>query len=284
MKAFIDIGSNSVRMMIEKDGKTIEKYLLTTRLAEGKKDGFLCAKSSLRTLKGISEFVEMAKEKGANEIYAFATAAVRNSVNGKEFVDSVKNSCGIEIKVLTGEQEAFIGALGALRGKDGGLIDIGGGSTEIAVIKGGKTVYLKSLPFGAVVLKERFGENSAAMEKFLALETQKFGVVPASEFYAIGGTATSLAAICLKLDRYSPEKVDGYYFKKSDIDFVTREICAKTVEERKSYKSLQRERADIIHAGACVLRAVTDYLGVGGVTVSESDNLEGYALYLSEKL
>ena len=284
IKAIIDVGSNSVRMLIEKDGIPVSKSIKTTRLGADKKDDFLSEKSSLRTLNGISEFVEEAKKSGADGIFAFATAAVRNAANGKDFAKKVKSLCGIELDVLSGETEAKIGAFGALCGKDGGVIDIGGGSTEIAVIKGGAAIYSVSLPYGAVNLKDKFGQDAAAIKKFMDSEVKKYGDVPKTSFYAIGGTATSLAAISLNLSEYSSEKVNGYKFTKSEIDRVAADICAKTVEERKGYKSLQKERADIIHAGACILRAVTDYIGACEITVSESDNLEGYSMFLAGKL
>lgn len=272
-------------MLLERDGKPVEKALITTRLGENKKDGFLCEKSSLRTLNGIKELVSKAKNAGADEIYAFATAAVRNAVNGKEFVGKVKDDCGIDVDVLSGEREAAIGAAGALCGADGGVIDIGGGSTEIAVVSDGAPIYSVSIPYGAVNLTDKFGQNAAAIKDFMREEVKKFGSVPKARFYAIGGTATSLAGISLKLKEYSSEKVNGCKFIKTDIDRVTEEICLKTPDGRKkAYGSLQKERADIIHAGACILQAVTDYLGASEITVSESDNLEGYSAYLAGKL
>ena len=282
--AIIDIGSNSVRMLVEKDGKTVKKFINTTRLAQGKKDGFLCEKSSLRTLNGVKEFVLSAKDMGADKIFAFATAAVRNSVNGEEFVRAVKEDCGIAIEVLSGEREGYIGAMGALKGEDGGVIDIGGGSTEIAVIRGKELVYSRSIPFGAVNVTEKFGEDFKRAKEFLNTEVKKFGDVPKCEFKVIGGTATSLAAIILKLTEYSAEKVDGLYMSEREINALTEELYSKTAEERKNYKSLQKERADIIQSGANILRAVTGYLGINGVTVSESDNLEGYSRYSAEKI
>ncbi len=279
----IDVGSNSVRLMISENGKSLKKFLSTTRLAENKKDGFLCEKSSLRTLKAIKEYVDAAQLEGADKIFAFATAAVRNSVNGAEFAVKAKEISGVYLDVVSGETEACLGLYGALKGKDGAVLDIGGGSTEIGVVKGGKCVYSKSLPIGAVVLTQRFGQNYAAIKDYVNNAVKEYGKIPSADFYCIGGTCTTLAAASQKLAVYDPEKVDGYKLTKAEIARLTRELSALTVEERKEIAGIQKERADIIHAGAAILNAVAEYINAPYFTVSESDNLEGYLRYITEK-
>ncbi|MBQ9485962.1 MAG: Ppx/GppA family phosphatase [Clostridia bacterium] len=279
----IDVGSNSVRLLIAEDGKTIKKIIKTTLLAKGIKDGLLDRQSSLRTLNAIKEFVAEAKTANTDEIYAFATAAVRGAENGSEFAETVKVECGVPLEILSGEQEAETGYAGALKGRDGAVLDIGGGSTEIGVVVGGKCVYAKSLPIGAVVLTEKFGQDSEKILAFVRETVKEYGTVPKSDFYCIGGTVTSLAAISLKLGIYDAEKVDGYKLTIKEIVRLEREISALSVQSRKTIPSLQPERADIIHAGACILRAVSEYVGAEYFTVSESDNLEGYLSYKTEK-
>lgn len=279
----IDVGSNSVRLLISENGKSLKKTLITTRLAEGKKDGLLLRQSSLRTLKAISAFKAEAEQCGADKIYIFATAAVRNSVNGAEFAREIKKECGMSVDVVSGETEAKLGLLGALKGKDGAVLDIGGGSTEIAVLKNGECVYSVSVPIGAVVLTDKFGQDAEKIATYARQAVKEFGNVPIAELNCIGGTCTTLAAINLKLDVYDSEKVDGYKMSAQDISCLTRKICALSVEERKTLAGLQKERADIIHSGACIFEAVTEYLGVKSVTVSDSDNLEGYLKYITEK-
>ncbi|MEG9429701.1 MAG: hypothetical protein VZQ61_02105 [Christensenellaceae bacterium] len=279
----IDVGSNSVRLLISENGKSLKKLINTTRLAEGKKDGLLLEQSSLRTLKAIKEFVGLARENGADKIYVFATAAVRNAKNGKDFASAVKKECGYDLDIVSGDTEAEIGVIGALKGKDGAVLDIGGGSTEIAVIKDSKCVYTKSIPIGAVVLTEKFGQNAEKILEYAKNAVKDFGDVPKAEFYCIGGTCTSLAAVSLKLAEYDPERVDGYKFTQDTLFALASRISGLSVEERKGLAGLQKERADIIHAGACIFRAVAEYVGAKTFTVSESDNLEGYLAYITEK-
>ena len=279
----IDVGSNSVRLLISENGKSLKKLINTTRLAEGKKDGLLDMQSSLRTLKAIKEFIGVAREYGADKIYIFATAAVRNAKNAADFADAVKKECGYALDVVSGETEAELGVIGALKGKDGAVLDIGGGSTEIAVRKNGKLVYTKSIPIGAVVLTDKFGQNAEKILDYARKAVKDFGDVPKADFYCIGGTCTSLAAVSLKLAEYDPERVNGSKFTPAALFAFVKKISGLTVEERKSLAGLQKERADIIHAGACIFQAVAEYVGADLFTVSESDNLEGYLTYITEK-
>ena len=131
--AVIDIGSNSVRLMLWADG-TLYKKLFTTRLAAGMRNGLLADDAMRRTAEAVAAcFEEGVREAGRGNTFAFATAAVRTAVNGDEFCGLVKKLCGLTIDVVAGETEALLGALGAVGSGDGGMVDIGGASTEVFV-------------------------------------------------------------------------------------------------------------------------------------------------------
>lgn len=274
----IDIGSNSVRLMIRENGETLYKKIKITRLAEGLCGGnsVLNADAIERTAEAVSAFYGLAEAEGASKVYAFATAAVRRAENGKEFTDAVKASCGAEIDVIDGDTEAEIGYLGALGGCDGGIIDIGGASTEIIVVKGNVPVYCKSLDIGSVRVFTACGQNKTATEKFAESVISGYGDVPHTDFYGIGGTATAIAAIAQELDPYDPKKVDGYKLIKTQVKNIADKLFSMTVAERKKIKGLQPERAEVIAGGAWILYAVMDKIGAEYITVSEKDNLEGY--------
>ena len=149
-RAVLDIGSNSVRLMLWADGKTLYKKVLTTRLAEGAA-GELGEIPMQRTLQAILELFRTAAREGA-EVCAFATAAVRANANGGEFCRRVRAACGLEVDVLSGKEEAEAGLCGALGEKDGGIVDLGGASTEVCVRRGGKIAAAVSIPLGCVKL------------------------------------------------------------------------------------------------------------------------------------
>ena len=148
----IDVGSNSVRLAIMADGKTLFKTLATTRLGEGLSvTGAMTPAAIGRTVNAIAGFSAQAKAEGAEKVYVFATAAVRSASNRDEFLNAAHRA-GITVEVISGIEEAKIGLLGALKGRDGGIIDVGGASTEVTVQSGGKLLYSKSVNIGTVRL------------------------------------------------------------------------------------------------------------------------------------
>ncbi|MBE7083596.1 MAG: hypothetical protein E7373_03220 [Clostridiales bacterium] len=272
----IDVGSNSVRLMISNGLETISKKVKTTRLAEGMSNGYLTANAINKTATAVCEFVSMAKEQAVDEIYIFATAAVRVAVNSKEFLDKVYSLCKMRVDVVSGELEAQLGLLGALSGKDGGIVDVGGASSEVAVIKSGKNVYSKSIKLGAVSLKDTCGQDYLSSKKFVIDKISEYGKVLPSDFYAIGGTATSIASIFLECEPYDPKKINGFKISAKDLSSLTLKLYKMSVQERQKLKGLQPERAEVIAGGALILLEIMNKIGVDYVTVSESDNLEGY--------
>ena len=115
----IDVGSNSVRLMVMADGKTLYKQTDTTRLGEGlAASGRLLPEAIERTARSVQLFAAAAELNGAGTPYVFATAAVRSAVNGGDFVKRVKQLTGIDVDVIGGEEEAACGLAGALRGRD----------------------------------------------------------------------------------------------------------------------------------------------------------------------
>ena len=283
--AVIDIGSNSVRLMVSDGKATLYKKLSVTRLGAGRdNEGNLSLESQEKSLSAISDFVKEAQRERVDKVFAFATAAVRNAPNGREFVLKVRKACGFDVDVLSGEKEAELGILGALDGNDGGIIDVGGASTEIGVVKNGKIIYLHSLPIGAVALTEAFGQNAEEIKKYVKETVKLYGSVPKAEFYAIGGSATTVAAVDLKLKDYDPNIIDGHKLKRENLLKITELLNRKTPQERENICGVEKRRADIIHSGAIILSEIVDYLDISQITVSESDNAEGYLTYAVENL
>ena len=201
--AAIDIGSNSVRLMMWADGKTLYKALNTTRLGEGLvSTGVMTADAISRTAIAIRDFISHAKSEGAERIFAFATAAVRSASNRRDFLDEVKKVAGIDVDVISGENEARIGILGAIGYGDGGIIDIGGASTEITVQRDGVRLYSHSANVGTVRLFDLCGSDEGKLNDLIGQKLSEYGKIPLSgRVYAIGGPATTLAAVSLRRPR-----------------------------------------------------------------------------------
>lgn len=282
----IDIGSNSVRLAIFEGGKTLYKRLNTTRLGEGlDKSGKISPAALERTALAVKAFYDEAINGGANKVYAFATAAVRSASNGGDFLTRVNKLCGLNICVLSGEEEAECGILGALGSSDGGIIDIGGASTEITLRKGGKTVYAKSVNIGAVRLFDGAGRDRAALLKIIDKKVAEYGNIDASDFkmYAIGGTATRLASVKHNLTEYKPEITDGTILSLVDVDNLATRLLTEDVEHIKA-TTICAQSSEIMGGGTLLLSVIMRSLGIAEVTVSERDNLEGFVIFKEGKL
>ncbi len=281
----IDIGSNSVRLMLSDGVNTLNKYVKTTRLAEGMGlEKIIKPEPMERTAQAVSTFYDYALKQKVGKIYAFATAAVRQAINGLEFVERVKSMCGIDVDVVSGDMEARIGLVGALNGKDGGIIDVGGASSEVTVSNCNKEIYGKSITIGAVAIKDACGQDLALAKEMILNKIQEFGNIPFAEFYAIGGTATSLAAIVQELEPYDPKKTDGFVLDIDVLKALSEKLYKLPVKERKKLKGLQPERAEVIAGGAYLLYAIANKIGLDKIIVSEKDNLEGYLMLKMEKI
>ena len=263
-------------MRTEKLYKTLE----TTQLGEGIANSPVLLESAMqRTAQAVANFAARAKNEGAEEVYAFATAAVRSATNGAEFVRKVKALCGVEIEVLSGNEEAEIGIKGALGERDGGIIDIGGASTEIIVRKKGKTLYEKSVDIGVVRLKDRCGRDLSSLQSAAKEAVKEYGEVPkGATMYAIGGTATTIAAVLLDLKEYDGAKVSGLKLNQAQIQGLISRLVNTTVDELAMHPCVPRKRAEVLLGGVVWLLEIMQAFGFEEVVVSDSDNLEGYAI------
>ncbi len=277
----IDVGSNSVRLMVMADGKTLYKRTDTTRLGEGLAAcGRLSPEAIERTARSVQLFAAAAELNGAGTPAVFATAAVRAASNGGDFVKRVKVLTGIDVDVISGEEEAACGLAGALRGRDGGMVDLGGASTELILQLGGRKVYSKSVDVGTVRLYDLAGQDKSALQKVIAEKLKEYGDpdLSAVSLYGVGGTATSLAAVFHGLEPYDPAVTDGTFLSVKWLGEEADKLLSLTTEERKKVKGMDVRRADVIAGGCLLMYSLLAEFGSPGVTVSESDNLEGYVI------
>lgn len=273
----IDVGSNSVRLAIMADGKTLFKTLATTRLGEGLSvTGTMTPAAIERTVNAIAGFSAQAKAEGAEKVYIFATAAVRSASNRDEFLNAAHRA-GITVEVISGIEEAKIGLLGALKGRDGGIIDVGGASTEVTVQSGGKLLYSKSVNIGTVRLYDLAKRDKAELLRVIGERLNDYGKFDASAYdmYTIGGTASRLASIKHGLREYRPEITDGTQVSLSELSEYADRLLTMPVEEIRA-TTICTNSADIVGGGCLLMYSVMKHFGIEKITVSESDNLEGY--------
>jgi exopolyphosphatase/guanosine-5'-triphosphate,3'-diphosphate pyrophosphatase len=291
--AVMDIGTNSVRLMladVENGNLTVKsKALNTVRIGEGIGLNSGIGEAAMeRAVGALHAFKNEAQQKGAEGFYVFATSAVREASNKEEFADRVLSVCGFPVDIISGREEAEIGFLGAAgSGCRRGIIDIGGGSTEVILGCGEDLEYVKSFKVGTVRALSLYpdsetdgGRSYEAMRAWVRDEIKELSGrgFKKEAFIGIGGTATALASIALGLTAYDGEKVQGYSLTADKLKGIFSMLSSIGVEQRKHVTGLDSKRADVIVFGCCLLQEFMSMLGVGAVEVSDRDNLEGYLI------
>ena len=279
--AIIDIGSNSVRLRLSLNERVLLRKNITTQLASKMVGGVLNEESVKRTLDGLGELINIAKENNA-KILVFATAAVRNSLNGIDFCERFTNLYGIKIDVLSGKKEAEMGILGALEGKDGCVIDVGGASSELVIARNGKIVYAYSIPIGAVVLTDICKRDYEGALLKIEEEIKRLPPLPSEigQVYAIGGTANNMAFVHSGLEVFNRDLTSGLKMTANEILLMAKTFYAKSAENLQSDYKIREMRSRVIHSGALIISRLVKFINAKEVIFTENDNLEGY--YLSK--
>ena len=293
----IDVGSNSVRLATFAGGKTLYKTIKTTRLGEGLSlTGSLKSEAIERSALAVAEFYRKAINGGSEKVYVFATAAVRSSSNGQVFVERVKELCGLQVEILSGEEEARCGILGAVGNGDGGIIDVGGASTEVTYRVCGRLLYYKSVNLGTVRLYDLAGRDKGKLLKVIKEKLADYGNFTllsshserseeafSLKTYAIGGTASRLGSIKHSLKEYRPEITDGTVITLEEMRSLADKLLSMSVEEIRA-TTICGSSAEIVGGGCLLIAEVMSKFGVKEIIVSEKDNLEGFVLLREGKL
>jgi exopolyphosphatase / guanosine-5'-triphosphate,3'-diphosphate pyrophosphatase len=286
--AVIDVGTNSVKFHIGErraDGSwsTVVDRAEVTRLGEGLDDsGRLQPEPIARTVDAIAAMADEAKANGVEEIAAVGTAGMRIAENPEDLIDAVRERCGVEIEVIPGEEEARIAylavraGLGAIRGSLV-IFDTGGGSSQFTFGDGDHVDEQFSVNVGAVRFTEQFGldqvvsdEQLAAAFEAIAADLSKLDGRPAPDhLVGMGGAITNIAAVKHDMKDYDPSVIQGTVLERAEIDRQIELYRTRTADERREIAGLQPKRAEVILAGACVVRTVMDKLGQDSVTVSD---------------
>ena len=274
--AVIDIGSNSVRLMLT-GGGIAQKFVSMTQLGKGLHDTCRLQNQNMQdSLQAITEFIQKAD---GYQMHCFATEAVRSAENGKDFCKAVKEQTGLIVDILTPEEEARAGYLGACgNSKNATVLDVGGASTEIITGQNGKILSAASVPIGAVRLFDRCGEDINLLNEVIKNALPK-DIILSNNLIGIGGTVTSIGAMITSPKEYLREKVHGQVLSACDIEKERAKLLALSVEERaQTYPVLPLKRARVMVSGASVIIGVMNEYKINNITVSDSDNAEGYLL------
>jgi exopolyphosphatase/guanosine-5'-triphosphate,3'-diphosphate pyrophosphatase len=302
--AAIDQGTNSTRLLVleprgrDDDPLELSRDMRITRLGKDvDRTGRLDHGSIERALDAVGRFARRARALHAERIRLGATSAVRDASNREEFLGPLRNLIDGEPEVIDGEQEAALSFLGGTRGLDPStgpflLVDIGGGSTEFVYGRHPTVVERAiSTQMGSVRLTEKVDPSDppsdADLRAFDELIEARLHEVERSApvgdtrtLVAVAGTATTLQACSLGLERYDPDLIHRSTLALVDAERTLGELARMTNEERAAIPVMPKGRGDVIVAGAKILVNAMRRFGFEKALVSETDILDGLALEL----
>lgn len=293
--AIIDIGSNSGRLVIFERTSRFGFHLICeqkskVRIGEGAyaKGGNLQPIGIERAYLALESFIQTTKKYHVHKILCVATSALRDAPNGQEFVQWIRKNLRLSIKIIDGNEEAKLGAIAAnnlLPITDAITIDIGGGSSDMALIRENKIIETCSLNIGTVRIKELFFDRKAPIEEARNYIREELKRLPDSFrdpiAVGIGGTARALGKGIMKNSAYPLDKIHAFsYSLEDEIDYLT----AITLSSAKGLKkfNLKQERFDTIREGALIFLEILEQIGTKEVITSGVGVREG--LFLKDLL
>lgn len=296
--AAIDLGTNTARLLIgyKESTRSIRPVVIKrwiTRLGGNftKEEG-IAKEAQERSVRALADFAEEIKKHGVTRVRAVATSAVRDAVNGKSFCDKIFLRTGIRLEVISSSEEGLLtlqGVLAGIEGNSGDLLvfDVGGGSTEYTLALGGELLFTDSLPLGVVRLTEGKKNFESMVEKIsrelapLKTRLEREGFLKLFQKVTLvgtAGTATTLAAISMKMADYDYRQVNNFTLPLLEIRDIFATLLPMTPGERLKVAGLERGREDLIIAGILITLKTMETFGFSCLKVSDFGLLEGVLL------
>lgn len=286
IRSVIDLGTNTVLMVTgrrREDGslQILDDAHAIARLGKGVDAHRRIPPETVdRVCSFLCSYRDRARSLGASRVLAFGTSALRDAANREEFIDHVQRSVGIPLGVVSGADEASLTFTGAAFGLDlpscYGVIDIGGGSTELALGTAGRVEQSQSVDMGAVRLTERHfpdlppssGQLRAARDAVQSSLDRLFPFPPEVPLVGVAGTVTTLAAIDKKIARFDADALNGHFLTVDRVDELSAHLLSLTYPQIRAIPQVNEQRADIISAGAIILSLALRQWKCPGLIVS----------------
>ena len=295
-RAVIDIGTNSVKLLVaEVSPESVEPVWEgseQTRLGRGfYEDHRLRTEAIADTARAVAGFVQTAREQGATAVRVIATSAARDAVNAGELLAAVRSASGLEVEVISGEQEAdwaFQGVLtdASLRRQPVLILDVGGGSTEFILGADGHAQFRDSFKLGTVRMLEsthlsdpptptELAATRAELRRFLDREVRPqlaphLQAIRHNDLALVGtgGTTSILARLELQLDDYDRARIEATRFTAERLRWHVERLWSLPLAERRALPGLPPDRADVILFGVAIYEAVMECFGIATLRVS----------------
>ncbi len=294
--AVIDIGSNTARLIVMQSQpgfayRLIDEIREVVRLRQGMGPGGMTEEAMERGLSTLRLFKRFCDTTGVDCILATATSAVRDASNGPEFIERVRRATGLTLRLLSEEEEAYYGAVGAMNEAPisaGYVLDIGGGSLQLCRIVDNRFDRGVSFPLGSLALTERYVHSDPpADNEFARIRSEVERCLSkvdwlkkpeAGPLIGLGGTIRNLAAVSAARRVYPLSTLHGYQLTLRSVEKSINHLRQLPLRKRLRTDGLAPDRADIILAGALTLKVVMERLEAAELTVSVSGLREGVFL------
>jgi exopolyphosphatase/guanosine-5'-triphosphate,3'-diphosphate pyrophosphatase len=290
----IDIGSNSIRLVIyeyvDHTGyRIIDESKQSARLSERiTNDGGISEADILVLATILNRFQLLCAAHQVCQLRAVATAAIRNAANTDQIIQSIHDQTGLLIDVLSGEEEArmgFLGVMNTMPEKDGFLIDIGGGSTEVTLFRNRQIVNSISFPFGAVNTTKQFSDQGVMNDDQLNRLHEMIDLAVAAEPWiasshglpciGLGGTFRTISKLHQKLQHYSLSITHHYELAGEDVAALVRQLMPLDSERRKKIYGVSKDRADLIVPGMVIASRLFNHMRASHLLISGSGLRDG---------
>lgn len=303
--AAIDLGTNNCRLLIARPSDdnfvVIDAFSRVVRLGEGLSlTGRLSEDAMERAVGALQICAAKLRKRNVHLARSVATEACRRAKNGAQFITRVRNQTGIQLDVITAEEEARLAVLGCHILLEEGqgpavIFDIGGGSTELVLIEPGEPVPTildwQSVPWGVVSLSETVGPEGFTEEQRIARYQQMKRIVgnsfadfaarvshyksPSLRLLGTSGTVTTLASLHLGLRQYDRKAVDGLIVPTRSMRSIAGTLSTMGLEDRRTVNCIGNERADLVIAGCAILEAILDLWPAQRLGVADRGIREG---------
>ncbi len=295
MNAIIEIGTNSLKLLIYRTEPSFEAVFdktVITRLSENyNKTGKISLQALKRNIQEMKRNIEVIKNYNCQNIYLYGTMIFRSASNSEEVLNHIFLETGLRLQILSGQEEAkysFLAANHCIKSefKNSLVVDTGGGSTEFIFGKANKLEFAQSLDIGAVTLTDKYKLENEVSESvleqcndYLIKQLNNISLDSRPEIIiGIGGTVTTISAIIQKLDPYLPEKIQNSIINLNDIIQLENELSLKNLESRKNIIGLSPKRADIILGGLLIIKSILQKYRVTEMIVCDQGLRYGLAL------
>jgi exopolyphosphatase / guanosine-5'-triphosphate,3'-diphosphate pyrophosphatase len=297
--AAIDIGTNSIRSIVVEplpSGKyrILDDEKVLVRLGEGLNEtGEIAPAAWERAMEALTRQKKIIDGFKVRSIEAVATSAVRKAGNGEEFIRGIKERVGVEVAIISGDEEAELAALSAFRNFDLEgirhlIFDIGGGSLELVTAVGSHIEEVLSLELGAVFLTEKFLKGDPVsdgemqrLRKYIRKSLKSGYLGERSGMQCLigsGGTVTSIAGMVTAYRKERYDSLHGHELLRSEVVHLLAMLARKSNKERRSLPGLNPDRSDITVAGVTVVDDVMDFFKINVLKVNERGIREGIIL------